>query len=430
MIQVSVTPRQLVVGRRSQLEVRFANTGSGACTDIVFKLGLPSGVVLVNGKERIEIETVRPGRTIVHALTVEPTRSGEFTLTSPNFSYRDEGDEPVRVPGWREPLSVKAAPPARPAVPRPAPRLRAEHDAGTLAFDEWNVLPIVLRNATGVPLSDIFVTLSGPIKTNGKPGRISALRDGQTAKIPFSVKASDRGVVPVSVRMTYSYPDGLGSLRPWSTEDEINVIVTKHEEQTTGTIPDTATVQTILYLTASPTDMEPLRSDLEMRKVKEKLQLGKDRDAFRLEYCVAARLDDISQALFDYDPQLVHFSGHGNADGGLYVENEMGRGALVNPDGLAKMFGQHRATLRCVVVNACHTARLAEAMTRHINYAVGMRWAIGDGAAIQFSVGFYQAIFKGWSVPDAFGRGCAMVESNSTTEGEYQTPVLFPPGSV
>src|SRR5260370_23497370 len=108
----------------------------------------------------------------------------------------------------------------------------------------------------------------------------------------------------------------------------------------------------------------------------------------------------------------------------------MGRAAVVNPDGLAKMFGQHRATIRCVIVNACHSARLAEAMARHIDYAVGMRWAIGDEAAIQFSVGFYQAIFKGWSVPDAFRRGCAMVDSNSTTEGEYQTPVLFPPGSV
>jgi CHAT domain/Translocon-associated protein beta (TRAPB) len=428
MIQVSVTPRQLVAGRRSQLEIRFANTGSGVCTDIVFRLELPSGVALVSGKERVEIDRVRPGRTVVHALTVEPTKLGEFTLTSPNFAYRDEDDESVRVPDWREWLSVEAAPHMRPAAPRPAaPRLRVEHDGGTLSYEEWNVLPIVLRNATGIPLSDIFVALSGPIETNNKRVKIPALRGGQTARVEFSIKASDRGVVPVSVRMTYNYPDGLGSLSSSSTEDQINVLVAKREEQATDMTSDT---QTILYLTASPRDMTPLRSGEEMRKVKEKLQLGRDRDAFRLEYSLAARLDDIGQALLDYDPQVVHFSGHGDADGGLYVENEMGMSALLNPDGLAKMFGQHRATVRCVIVNACHSARLAEAMARHIDYAVGMRCAIGDGAAIQFSAGFYQAIFKGWSVPDAFTRGCAMVESNSTTEGEYQTPVLFPPGSA
>jgi hypothetical protein len=426
MIQVSVTPQQLTAGRRTQLEIRFTNTGSGTCTDIFFKLRLPAGIMLVSGKELGEVRVIQPGRSGTYQLTVEAARPGEFELASPNFSYRDEDDETVRVSDWRETLSVGAAPDERPAAPRPAPRLRVEHDGATLAFKEWNVLPIMVRNATGVPLSDISVAIDGPIETDGKRRRVPALRDGQAARIQFSVKASDRGAVPVTVRMTYSYPDGLGSLRPWSQEDQLNVIVAKAGEPKPNIAPD---VQTILYLTASPRDMAPLRSDLEMRKVKEKLQLGKDRDAFRLEYCVASRLDDISQALIDYEPRVVHFSGHGGADG-LYVENEMGRSALVNPDGLAKMFGQHQATVRCVIVNACHSARLAEAMAKRIDHAVGMRWTIGDKAAIQFSVGFYQAIFAGWSVPDAFSRGCALVESNSTTEGEWETPVLFPLGSA
>ena len=628
MIQVSVAPRQLVVGQRSELGVRFVNSGPGACTDIVFKLELPSGVVLVSGNQRIEIETMWPGDSRVYRLAVEPARPGEFELTSRNFAYRDCDDERVRVSDWQQPLSVEAARPAPPVQARSAPRLNIDHDGARLAYEQWNILPIVVRNATGVPVSDIYLTIRGPIETNGKRGRISMLRDGQIATIPFNVKASDRGLVPVSVHMTYNYPDGLGSLRSWSQDDQVNVAVTRGEEPVTrtpgmdmqagirklcvaydvegysgrGTRREYATqqrlsdtlafvfreagalpgspevqeqgdggiaflptggtvdeprlivsllnalrtrlaelnedlvkaaqvrlrvalqegvvhraphgyvgpavvevcrlrdadavrsalagsdapmvavvadglyrdvlahgyhglpgaaftpvdvrvksyagrawiyvpgesrtraadradakpaVQTILYLTASPKDMMPLRSDLEMRKVKEKLQLGRDRDAFRLEYYVASRLDDISQALLDHEPQVVHFSGHGDAAGGLYVEDETGLSALVNPDGLAKMFGQHRSTIRCVIVNACHSARLAEAMARYIDHSVGMRCAIGDRAAIQFSVGFYQAMFAGWPVADAFTRGCALVESNSVTEGEYQTPVLF-----
>jgi len=631
MIQVSVAPGQLVAGQRSQLGIRFANSGPGACTDIVFKLGLPSGITLVSGKQRIEIETIRPGDSLLYSLTVEPARPGEFMLTSPNFAYRDSDDERVRVSDWRQPLSVEARRPAQPVPPvqpRSAPRLSIDHDGAQLAYEQWDILPIVVRNASGVPVSDVYVTITGPIETNGRRGRISKLLDGQVAKIPFNVKASDRGLVPVSVHMTYDYPDGLGSLRTWSQDDQVDVAVAQREEPATGTsatgmpagirklcvaydvegysgrgtrreyntqqrlseilgvvfsearalpgrpevqeqgdggiafVPTGGTVdeprlitgllnalrtrltelnedlvkeaqirlrvalqegvvhraahgyvgsavvevcrlrdadavrsalagsdapmvvavadglyhdvlahgyhglpaaaftpvdvqvksytgkawiylpgdngtrvagrtdaksavQTILYLTASPKDLTPLRSDLEMRKVKEKLQLGRDRDAFRLEYCVASRLDDISQALLDYEPQVVHFSGHGDAAGGLYVEDETGLSALINPDGLAKLFGQHKSTIRCVIVNACHSARLAEAMAKYIDHSVGMRCAIGDRAAIQFSVGFYQAIFAGRPVRDAFTRGCALVESNSVTEGEYETPVLF-----
>jgi hypothetical protein len=436
MIQVSVTPRRLVAGRRSQLEIAFANTGSGACTDIVFKIGLPSGVALVSGKERVEIDAVRPGGTVVRALTVEPARPGEFKLTSPNFAYRDEDDEPVRIPDWSGSLSIEAEPAVRPRAPRPAPLLRAEHVGGELAVQAWDVLPILVRNPAGVPVSGISVSISGPIETNSREVSVPTLADGQAVKLSFNVKAADRGLVPVSVHMTYSYPDGLGSLRSWSREEQLTIQVTEpsgasraagmggrgrdasHSGPASG-------IRTILYLTANPRDTELLRSDLEMRKVQEKLQLGRERDTYRLEYRGALRLDDVSQALLDYEPQVVHFSGHGDVTGGVYVENDAGRSTLINPDGLARMFGQHADTIRCVVVNACHSAALAEAIARRIDYAVGMRSTIGDKAAVQFSIGFYQALFAGRSVPDAFERGCVMVEANSATGGDYQTPVLY-----
>ena len=38
-------------------------------------------------------------------------------------------------------------------------------------------------------------------------------------------------------------------------------------------------------------------------------------------------------------------------------------------------------------------------MSQHIDYVVGMRWQIGDEAAIEFSVGFYTGLFAGHSVP-------------------------------
>ncbi|GAA3453766.1 hypothetical protein GCM10018962_55990 [Dactylosporangium matsuzakiense] len=172
--------------------------------------------------------------------------------------------------------------------------------------------------------------------------------------------------------------------------------------------------------------MEPLRSDLEMRKVREKLQRSRDRERFRLEWCPAARFEDISQALIDYEPQIVHFSGHGDENGNLCVEDELGDRDLVTPEGLADLFGQHRDSLRCVVVNACHSVQLAETLATRIQYTVGMRNMIADDASIQFSVGFYEGLFGGLPIPRAFARGCAHVRSRPGTEHQHRTPLLFP----
>ena len=69
--------------------------------------------------------------------------------------------------------------------------------------------------------------------------------------------------------------------------------------------------------------------------------------------------------------------------------------------------------------------KLAEAMVEHIDYVVGMRCAIGDQAAIVFSVGFYQGLFEGLSVPDAFKKGRSLVRMKPAMKSEFQTPVLL-----
>jgi len=184
-----------------------------------------------------------------------------------------------------------------------------------------------------------------------------------------------------------------------------------------------------LYIAAGPQDPDlawlPLRSDLEMRKVKERLKLSRHPDGYRIEFCPAARWDDVSQALLDYDPQVVHFSGHGDSDGNLLLEKDGGGVALTTPEGLARLFGLHRSTIRCVIVNACYSEKLARALASAIDHVVGMRSQIGDEAAIGFSVGFYTGLFAGQPVPAAFERGLAHIQGSETTKLEYQKPLLL-----
>ena len=125
---------------------------------------------------------------------------------------------------------------------------------------------------------------------------------------------------------------------------------------------------------------------------------------------------------------MMPFSGHGDEEGRLQVEDEEGYSKPTNIEGMAELFGLHKATIRCVIVNACHSARLAQAISRHIDYAVGMNTSVADGVSISFSVGFYQAYFGTDDVPFAFGAARSVLRSDEATAHEYQTPVLYPPG--
>jgi hypothetical protein len=424
MIEVSVQPAHLIAGRRARLAIRFTNKCQGPCSDIVFRLELPSGISLLEGRSKVEIPSIAAGGTHVHEITVEPRKSGEFELTSGNFSYRDQYGVSAYPTDFHCKLLVAPGLPPRPASPRPAPELavRLEDASSKLPTGEWSEIRVLVQNTSDVALDGVTMDMSGPLRTNGRQSRIPQLRPGATARFTFSVLAEESGQVPVSVRLAFRYPDGLGSIRQATQDDGLRVAAGQDSVAAPG--------GTILYLTASPKDLDrklpPLRTDLEMKKVKERLQLSKTRGQYQIEFCPASEWDDLSQALADYDPQVVHFSGHGDSNGNLLLENAVGGVALTTPEGLASLFGLHRATITCVIVNACYSERLARAMSQHIDHVVGMRCQIGDEAAIEFSVGFYTGLFAGHPVPEAFKRGLAHIQRSKATRPEYWTPLLLP----
>jgi len=94
----------------------------------------------------------------------------------------------------------------------------------------------------------------------------------------------------------------------------------------------------ILFLAADPTDAARLRLGEEQREIQEKLQLAKQRDRFNLQQRMSVRPVDISQALLDVQPRIVHFSGHGLSSGELCFENQSGQMLPIRPVALAALF--------------------------------------------------------------------------------------------
>jgi hypothetical protein len=179
----------------------------------------------------------------------------------------------------------------------------------------------------------------------------------------------------------------------------------------------------ILILSANPKNTTPLRLDEEMREIKEGLRRAKQRDNFVIETGQAVRYRDIHRAILDFEPNIVHFSGHGAGEEGLAFEDETGQVKLVEAQALASLFNLFADQIECVVLNACYSEVQAKAIAEHISYVVGMSKAIGDKAAIEFAVGFYDALGAGRTVEFAYKLGCNSIEIAGISE--HLTPQLL-----
>jgi tetratricopeptide (TPR) repeat protein len=176
-------------------------------------------------------------------------------------------------------------------------------------------------------------------------------------------------------------------------------------------------------LSANPKGTMPLRLDEERREIEAGLmERSRLRDTFRLITKTAVRPRDFQRAMLDLNPQIVHFSGHGEAEPGLAFENEMGQTQFVTGEALAGLFSLF-PDLQCVVLNACYSEAQAATIAQHIPYVIGMNAAIGDRAAIEFAVGFYDALGAGRDLEFAYKLGCSAIQLAGIPE--HLTPVLL-----
>ncbi|NJM71321.1 MAG: TIR domain-containing protein [Scytonema sp. RU_4_4] len=179
----------------------------------------------------------------------------------------------------------------------------------------------------------------------------------------------------------------------------------------------------VLILAANPKGTSPLRLDEELRDIAEGLRRAQKRDEFSLEQKLAVRPRDIQRALLDYNPNIIHFSGHGSGEEGLVFEDESGQSKLVSGAALAGLFELFAEQIECVLLNSCYSEVQAKAIAQHINYVVGMSRAIGDKAAIEFAVGFYDALGAGRPIDFAYKLGCGAIRMAGIEE--HLTPVLL-----
>lgn len=187
-----------------------------------------------------------------------------------------------------------------------------------------------------------------------------------------------------------------------------------------ATVPEKIVV---LFLASNPMNTVQLRLDEEVRSIGEMIRKSKHRDAVKMESCWAVRALDVLQSINEFQPTIVHFSGHGSDLDEIVFQDNAGNAKPVSLEAIVQTMASASSDIRLVYFNTCHSHNQAEAVADKVGAAIGMSTSVSDDAARVFAAQFYSAIGFGLSLRQAFeqARAALMLEGIR----EEDTPQLY-----
>ncbi len=200
----------------------------------------------------------------------------------------------------------------------------------------------------------------------------------------------------------------------------------------------------LLFLAANPADTTELDLKSEFVKLYDKLQ----NSSYSVKTQWATTPSQLQDALLNYRPRIIHFSGHGTAGTaiilpdnnisgtraignipsnplatpaqteGIFLQDTFGNKKFISGIALANLFGTclEKFPIDVVVLNACHSALQAGAIVQAgVKFVIGMSRAVPDDTAIQFTEGFYRTLAKENDVAFAFKMALNNIELEGGT---------------
>ena len=93
---------------------------------------------------------------------------------------------------------------------------------------------------------------------------------------------------------------------------------------------------TVLIVASDPSDLAGRQLSNELRTIEQGLRATRFRDNITVKSIQAAQPKDLTQALHEYRPNILHFSGHGQSDGGICFRDQFGTAKAVDPTALGR----------------------------------------------------------------------------------------------
>jgi hypothetical protein len=158
----------------------------------------------------------------------------------------------------------------------------------------------------------------------------------------------------------------------------------------------------ILVLSSNPWSTGRILVAEEARAISDRIQEGRYRDKFEVHNHGAVRPKDLQRLMLTYEPQIVHFSGHGSKGQRIVLSGTNGRAQALDQQGLQEVFAFYNKHVRLVLLNACFTKTQARLISDVVDYSIGTARPIGDKVSVAFAGAFYRALGFGKSIREAF----------------------------
>ena len=161
----------------------------------------------------------------------------------------------------------------------------------------------------------------------------------------------------------------------------------------------------VLVLAANPQGTAQLQLEQEAALIQQRLQEGDSGREYVVRVEQAVRVEELSRYLLQYKPVIVHFAGHGSPGGEIILENHQNQAQPVSAEAIAGLFAAIPGQTECVVLNACFSLELADALAEWVRCVIGIDKEIDDKAAVRFTGGFYRGLGFGQGYYKAFELG-------------------------
>jgi CHAT domain-containing protein len=127
--------------------------------------------------------------------------------------------------------------------------------------------------------------------------------------------------------------------------------------------------------------------------------------------------------LNSYDPDVIHFSGHGGG-GALVFDNEKAGdngGTVLDFDLIARVVLATNAKPKLLVLAACDTVDGADRFLDAVPTVIAMSDSIDDEAACEFSSQFYGSLSAGVSICKSLEQAKMLLESKGYKDFDLPT---------
>ncbi|HEX7711517.1 MAG TPA: CHAT domain-containing protein [Sphingomonadaceae bacterium] len=179
----------------------------------------------------------------------------------------------------------------------------------------------------------------------------------------------------------------------------------------------------LALLVTNPERTASLQTGIEARDIQKAIESAPKGNEFEVKVVLAPTFDDLIDALNQFDPQILHFSGHGGGRALLLDNERAGQdgGEVLDFNMAARLMSATEAKICLIVLAACDTTVGAECLLAPGRVLVAMSESIEDEAACAFSARFYKSLASQVSIRKSLEQAKLLLEQKGYQDATLPT---------